>query len=189
MQTLSAISTSIYQVSSFVGALVGFAVFVFAIRSLGFNQIAKGGGTNTVLIGGGFGLSLLLAFLAVGPLFVFETEYPAPSFPTPTFGITFWVIYLLEILLGVAALVSIKKRQLSPVYLAFVVIAVIGASWTAKVIELMIFVFNYSGFTVLVKIIYEIVGVVYCLVYFFAPLFLCAYLNESYKKYLEKRTK
>jgi hypothetical protein len=190
MNILMSIPNVVYSISEIIAIIAGIIIFVVVIYSISFNTTSG----SLTLIGSGFVLAILLACLALAP-FIFRVDNKGFKFPTSTYWIKFWVIYFLEIVVGGFFLLSAifeedNPKKFLPIlfFIGFIIVAPIGAAWTGLALEEMIFVYSASTFNLLSKILLEIAGVIYLLVYFLAPIILYLSLISLYPNTQGKKT-
>jgi len=158
----------IYYISQGIAGITGFAVFVLVLIGKGFDSKKTTGNRTEIFIGSGFILSILLALLSVGPLFGFDKEYTLPEYPTELFRQSYWIIYLL-ILIGNTVGLIWRIRRKSLAYLLIPAMGLVAASWVAKTIGVMIFVFQTEEINLLLKIIFELYCAVMGVLYLAVP--------------------
>jgi len=165
MTLFSEIAKVIYEIAQFIGGIVGITIFIIVFIKEGFNQTWVSGNTSFTGIGYGFVLAIVLAFLSVAPLFFFESEYKISDtdFLNPSFYLKFWIIFFLDLLFGIVYIIRYKINV--RLFVVYIPLALVGASWCGKTVELMVYVINTNYFSVFLKIIYIILGVVYVILY------------------------
>jgi hypothetical protein len=149
----------IYETSQVAAGISGVVVFVLMLRSIGFDSTRSTGNRTEVLVGANFVLAILVAVLLVGPLFFFDQQYAMPGYPTEFFIRSFWVVYLCIMVLNAAGL-AWRFHKISRYYLLIPVLGLVTASWVAKTMGVMTFVFQTTQINLFLKMLYEL----YCLV-------------------------
>ena len=176
MNILTFIPDMAYAVSQLAAGIIGMGIVIAVISSVGLDTTDGG----VTIIGGGCVMSLLVVFLAFAPFF-FLSETAGLNVPTSTYWMKFWVIYAMEILVGgVIMLFAVfdkdTPKRFSPflLFIGFIIAVPIASAWIGIVLEEMIFVFTASDYdySLLERILLEIAGVTYLVVYFLAPIFL-----------------
>jgi hypothetical protein len=175
-------STVIYHASLVVAALAALTLFVsVAIDQLSDRSLGQIGFTCLAFLVG--------PILTAAPLFAFGGKVPALGLLAPASGTTFWVVYLLEIVVGtlhfVGLLFAHGKRP--AIRLSFLVIALLGASWTAKTVEVMVSLYRNPHYPLLVTVLFELLCAAYCIVYFLSPIPLTRILGEAWDDYRWER--
>jgi hypothetical protein len=171
---LSVVATNIYYASQVIAGLSGFIIFYLAYKFDGTDTRSG----NTILAGSGLLKAIMIGYLAVAPLF-FEQVIHGPEFPTPTFHNKFWFFVVLELLMGIAG-INMKKSRVRSFELLYIPLAMIGASWSSKTIELMFFVFQDSQISIILKIVYEMLGAAFGVLYFLSPLLFYNFLKKTF---------
>lgn len=148
----------IYQISQVVAGISGVVVLVLMLRSTGFDSTRSTGNRTEVLVGANFVLAILVAVLLVGPLFYFDQKYALPEQPTEFFVRSFLVVYLFIMVTNTAGL-AWRFRRISRYYILIPVLGLVTASWVAKTIGVMTFVFQTAQINLFLKMLIEL----YCL--------------------------
>jgi len=158
----------IYHVAQFLGGCMGVAVGVLTLRSVGFNTTKTIGSTREVGVGFGFILAILLALLSVGPLYVVEAnEEWSLTLPNDVFLSAYGYVYVAS---SVAPLVMLAKGKRLSARSAWVpILGMISASWVTKTIAIMVAIPQAGCVHVVLKVVYEMLGVVYISLYLIAP--------------------
>lgn len=184
MELLTAAANSIYYVSLAAAAVAAVAICLVVVGASGFS--IKSG--DLIFAGAGLAIALVITLLAIAPLYLFAVEYHLTPDSTATFSLDFWIVYLLELLAGIAILLLYnRKARLIPVYLLFMFIALIGSSWVATTIELTMYIWGNGYASSGWKIVIAIAGVVYTLVYFAVPLILFSNVSNLFENQAEKQ--
>jgi hypothetical protein len=158
----------IYGVSQVMAGLAGVAVFVLMIRAVGFNSAKTTGDSTVILVGANFVLSILVALLAVGPLFFYESEYALPHYPDEFFLKSYWLVYALVAAGNTAGLLR-TRRRLGPGYGLIPVLGLVAASWVAKTLGMAVFVFQTGQINFFLKFVFEVLNLALGALYFVLP--------------------
>jgi hypothetical protein len=170
--------TVISVIAQFLAGTMAVGIFIFVLTGQGFDMTRVSGNTTTTGVGYGFMLAVFLAIMSVWPLFTFDDELHAANFPTPAFFLKFWIIFFLELCLGLAWL--FRKKISFRLFVVFIPAASVGASWCGKSMELMVYFYNSRQYSVLLKIVYEVLGAAYVVGYFSLPLILVVMLQTRH---------
>jgi hypothetical protein len=179
MNILTGFLNLIYSASMCLG--FGMALFVFVLTLANYNSMMSGS-SGFVLIGFGFALSLGVAILAIGPLVAFDTQPNMPKFPTPAYSVIFLIAWILSIVGGVIQLIANPGCRRPWRVVGFLVTATAASGWVAKTISLMIFILSSGEYPWLQVIFYELLGLVYILVYFSMPHWLFWWMSQRKEK-------
>ncbi len=186
MELISTIPSFMLAASTILAAGVAIVIIVM-VTVAGFRE------EGSALAGAAKGASIafwafILAALTMGPILYTPDS---GGIPTPAFYVKYWIVFILEALVWlVVVIVNFTRGRRAiwlPAILALPLAYLVGAAWTAKTVELIVFVFQSGDITILPKILLILLLVVYVIVYFFLPYALIPLLNGVRDTLLKSR--